>query len=111
VRERNDAKAARQAEAARFAAEVRLPWSLYALPFALEKIEVAVALDPENLNHRTLLYYLRSDCLIARLTNPDSRPFQYDSTLRVNRLDAEATRQAIQDSWCREAMLESLPND
>ncbi|MCL2711150.1 MAG: hypothetical protein FWE95_09750 [Planctomycetaceae bacterium] len=96
-------------EAVRFAAEARFFLNSNKLDEALEKIEVAVALDPENPDHRRQLTRILSDHIRSRISNPNNRTFRYDTELNVNRLDAEAMRQAVQDIERLEALQGTVP--
>ena len=105
-----DTDAARKAEAERFAAEARFLRNLINRSEAIEKFEVAVALDSENLDYRSELGSLLRERLNSNISGPNNLP-TYDWTLRVNRLDAEEMRQAIQEAWRIEELLDSLPLD
>jgi hypothetical protein len=110
VREESVTDAAPQAEAARFAAEA-LFFDRLGLDYAedaLEKIESAVALNPESLEHRNLLVHLLTRRLYV-LTNNRERKFSYDNDLLVARLDAETMQRAVQDVLRREALRNTFP--
>ena len=108
-----DTDAARKAEAERFAAEARFLQNQQDISEAIEKIEVAIALDPENLHYRSVLYYLLRKQLLIYLTEKNAHRILAITDVQVylNRIDAEGMRKAIQDAWRIEELVDTFRLD
>ncbi|MDR0327168.1 MAG: hypothetical protein LBI05_02605 [Planctomycetaceae bacterium] len=109
---RNVTEAAREAEAARFAAEALFLDNFgTGLSKVMEKIEAAVALDPENLQYRDYLYFKLREQLDRRMNDPSDQTFKRDWDLRINLIDADTMRSTVQDIWRCEELAESFPSN
>ena len=84
----------RKAEAARFARESRFFGESSLWSDALEKIEVAVALDPENTLIQRQFFRILESRAMALLSKARGN-FKYDNSLKLLRIDADTMRQAF----------------
>ncbi|MDR0327541.1 MAG: CsgG/HfaB family protein, partial [Planctomycetaceae bacterium] len=98
----------RQAEAARFAAEARILENIGTADEVIEKYESAIALDPENLNHRLHYYVWLIRRVDARLNHWDGLN-GFDSAWQNNPINAEQMRDMVHDMFRLDALLTTFP--
>ena len=98
-------------EAVRFAKEASFLERINKPDDAIEKIEVAVALDPKNLSHRERLYRMLREQTEFRISSSRYGKFKYDNELDVLRIDAETMQQAIRETLRLELLAETFPSD
>lgn len=97
-------------EAARFAKESYFLSQNGRESDALEKIEVAVALAPENLAYRKNLYDLLNG-RFRRLIGRENKRFAWDSDKGVLLFDKDGLRDVVQSALHIEAIVDSFPPD
>ena len=108
---KNVAETSRETEAARFAEEAAFLDKLGFLDETIDKIEVAVLLQPENVDfQRQLFFALRRRAYIQLvLRNYAGDRFVYDGRLRDYRIDAETMRHRVHDLLRLESLMELFP--
>lgn len=95
-------------EAARFARESYFLSQNGRKSDALEKIEVAIALAPENLDYRKDLYDLLKD-RFRRMISRENKGFAWDTKKSVLRFDKEGLREVVQLALQIESIVDSFP--
>ena len=108
--EKNETEAARQAEAARFANEAVFLKKIGNEDEAIEKIEIAIALEPEEITHRRWLDSWLSEKIEFRLRYWDGLN-GYEHAWLQNPIGAETMRKVVQDALRLEVVKESLAGE
>ena len=91
-------------EAARFAEESLYFLNINELAAAIEKMEVAVALEPENVNYKERLCTMLMNRARTHLVMTS-----VGFVLQPQETDAETMRQCVQDFWRIEAIVDTFP--